>query len=225
MNARLKLFWRRRKKNIVIFTLCFLSAVFICTAVLCRLPEAVYSLAEVRVYEVMSVCMNEAAARYTEEYGTDGIYRIGHDKDGYIQSLEVQSTEASRLKNTVAEYVRNNINEKKAELSVPVGNFLGGLILSGRGGVLNIRILSVPYVHTDIESELIQAGINQTEHTVSVVTECTVSAMLGTRSFEVKCTDKVVLSKTLIVGKIPSSYSKIELYDEGTKTWLDKYVH
>ncbi len=215
---------KRKRKSVVCFAVLLIAAMLLLLPRMCfKLPDAVDSLAYTRLCEVMSECMNRAVGRYIAENDISGLYTVKRDGEGNILSVSLVSGEAERLKNTLAEYTRQEMEKSDVSLSVPVGNILGSVLFSGRGGNVNVRILSTPYVRGDVMSELRQSGINQTEHTVTLRLTCSVNALVGDIRFDAESSDDVVLSKNLIVGKIPSSYTDVGVYDEGMKKWLDKY--
>ncbi len=184
------------------------------------LPDTVKQLGEAELSKLLFSSMNEAVGDYLEKNGEVQLYDIKRGEDGTVLSVDMRGPSAAAVKQQLTAKTLSIIEEKDAMLSVPVGSLFDSSLFSGRGGNLSIRLLSVPYVESEIISEFKQAGINQTEHTVKVRLTCSVSALAGEEKFEVCCSDDMILSKTLIVGKIPSSYTQLGVYDEGTKKWL-----
>ncbi len=221
VKRKIGIFTHRKKYKTGIFLVVFgVFSVILASRSLIFLPTALDQLGEAELSKLLLHSMNDAVGKYLEENDELCLYDIKRNETGDIISVDLRSSEAAKLKSVLSEYTRDEIEKNDTAVSVPVGNLLGSILFSGRGGKINIKLLSVPYVESELISEFKQAGINQTEHTVKVRLTCSVSALAGDKKFSVKCDDDMILSKTLIVGKVPSSYTQLGAYDEGTRKWL-----
>lgn len=90
------------------------------------------------------------------------------------------------------------------------GSFSGISFLSGRGPGVKIRISSVGNVETDLRSEFIAQGINQTLHRIYLQVNCQVSILTPFESISKDITNQVLLAENVIVGRIPSTYYNLE---------------
>ena len=90
------------------------------------------------------------------------------------------------------------------------GSFTGIHLLSGRGPGVKIRISSIGNVETDLRSEFISQGINQTLHRVYLQVKCEVNILTPFQNINREITNQVLLAENVIVGKIPSTYYNLE---------------
>ena len=77
---------------------------------------------------------------------------------------------------------------------------------SGRGPEISLKLHQVGAVDTEIHSEFISEGINQTKHRISVLVTVEISAILPLHSTDIKISDEFLVSETVIVGEIPNVY-------------------
>ena len=71
---------------------------------------------------------------------------------------------------------------------------------------MSLRLHQVGAVDTEIHSEFIAQGINQTKHRISILVTAEVSAILPLHSTDIVISDEFLVSETIIVGEIPSVY-------------------
>lgn len=132
---------------------------------------------------------------------------IKRDTDGKITSIETNSAAVNELQKNVRESVNNELSEiENKELSLPLGTLSGITFFSGRGPEVSLRLHQVGAVDTEIHSEFIAQGINQTKHRISILVTAEVSAILPLHSTDIVISDEFLVSETIIVGEIPSVY-------------------
>lgn len=90
------------------------------------------------------------------------------------------------------------------------GSFTGFKLLAGRGPYVKITISSVGDVETDLRSEFISQGINQTLHRVYLQVKCEVNILTPFDNISREITNQVLLMENVIVGKIPNTYYNLE---------------
>ena len=90
------------------------------------------------------------------------------------------------------------------------GSFTGFKLLSGKGPGVPIKISSIGNVETDLRSEFISQGINQTLHRVYLQVKCKVNILTPFDNIEREITNQVLLVENVIVGNIPNAYYNLE---------------
>ena len=95
------------------------------------------------------------------------------------------------------------------------GSFTGLKILSGRGPGIKIRISSVGDVATDLRSEFISQGINQTLHRVYLQVDTRVNILTPFDNIEKEISNQVLLMENVIIGEIPNTYYNLEGINNG----------
>lgn len=93
---------------------------------------------------------------------------------------------------------------------MPFGSFTGFKILAGRGPGIKIRISTIGNVETDLRSEFIAQGINQTLHRVYLQVKCEVSILTPFNNITRDITNQVLLIENVIVGNVPNTYYNLE---------------
>ena len=92
------------------------------------------------------------------------------------------------------------------------------LQLSGVGPNISIKISVTGTVDTDIKSEFIAQGINQTLHRVYVVFDCNMKIITPTKTYEKQVLNQVIIAENVIVGNIPDSYYNLEGFSSPEET-------
>ena len=68
-------------------------------------------------------------------------------------------------------------------------------------------------INTDLRSEFISQGINQTVHRIYLQIECEVNILTPINTLQESISNQVLLAENVIVGQIPSSYYNLEGFD------------
>ena len=82
--------------------------------------------------------------------------------------------------------------------------------MAGRGPGIKIVITPIGNVETDLRSEFIAQGINQTLHRVYLQVKCNVSILTPFQNMEKEIINQVLLIENVIVGNIPNTYYNLE---------------
>ena len=98
------------------------------------------------------------------------------------------------------------------------GSFTGISLLAGTGPGIKIKISSVGNVETDLKSEFISQGINQTLHRVYLQVKCEVSILTPFENITRDITNQVLIAENVIIGKIPSTYYNLEGIENKAQT-------
>ena len=111
------------------------------------------------------------------------------------------------IKASFAKRVTSALKNGVIRLSVPIGDIIGHPSTLGRGPRIPVKISGFTSAVTDIESEFISAGVNQTLHRISmtVSVECTL-ILPRFQTKKLSETITVPLSEIVIVGDVPSYY-------------------
>ncbi len=145
-----------------------------------------------------------------EDVVYNGIVSIQKDSAGEVTSLETDMIVMNRLKSLVTNQVSEQLMlDADNTVRVPIGTLLGGQILSGRGPIVEFKVLPVGYVQTEIYNNFQSAGINQTLHQVMLKVTASVSAVIPVYTVTTDVTTNLCIAQTIIVGKVPSAYTDI----------------
>ena len=82
--------------------------------------------------------------------------------------------------------------------------------MSGFGPKIPINVSVAGTVDTNIKSEFIAQGINQTLHRVYVDFDCDMKIITPVKNFSQNVKNQVIIAEHVIVGNIPNSYYNFE---------------
>ncbi len=178
-----------------------------------RLYPLVRDMAVTRVTNKTSNLINDAIdeqlRRGAVDYGS--MVLLEKDAEGGVTALKTNISEINRLKTEILDVVNREIMQLDVEqIGVPIGNLLFPALLSGRGPLLPVKILSVRSSDASFQNQFSQAGINQTLHQIvmTVTIEMTIVTPAGTEL--VDASSQVVVAETVIVGSVPNSYLAVD---------------
>jgi sporulation protein YunB len=142
-------------------------------------------------------------------YEIDNIIKIEKDDNGNITHYSINSIETNRLTQSIISNSSDLINERiKNGIPISAGSFLGVKLLAGYGRKVNLKIVSIEKISCDFNSEFLEAGINQTLHRLILTVNIRIKILMPTAGDEFIETSKLLLSESIIVGKIPEIYLK-----------------
>lgn len=73
-----------------------------------------------------------------------------------------------------------------------------------------MKMSTIGNIDTDLKSEFISKGINQTLHRIYLQIQCQVIVLTPFETIEEKITNQVLLTEVVIVGVTPSTYYNFE---------------
>lgn len=116
----------------------------------------------------------------------------------------------------VAIKIQEELNKvENSKFKIKLGSFTGSRLLSGRGPNIEIKMSTIGNLDTDLRSEFLEAGINQTLHKIYLQVECQVIILTPFNSVEEKIKNQVLIAEAVIVGTTPNTYYNFEGVSEG----------
>ena len=201
---------RRRIRSLIRLAVCMLAAALLLFLMLrSRYRDVIRELAQTQVKNTTSDLTNDAIARQIADgiIQYDRIVYFEKDLDGRITALKTNMSEVNRLKTDILNIINDEILAlDTSDIGIPIGSFIFPELLSGKGPVIPVHILSIRNSDASFYSNFHQAGINQTLHQLAmeVSVDVAVLALGETNSFTM--TSEVVVAETVIVGAVPNTY-------------------
>ena len=174
-----------------------------------RMRPIIASMAEAHARSIGAKVVSEAIFEEIEanNISYDDMITFEKDGSGKIAALKTDIIMVNRLKSRLSVVILDKLsNMDDINLYIPVGNLLNGEFFSGRGPKVEIIVIPVGSVTTNITNVFTSAGINQTRHQIVLEVYVTVSIIMP---FSVESTDvmmSVVIAETIIVGDVPKMY-------------------
>lgn len=156
---------------------------------------------------IATTITNEQSTKVMEEHSYDEFFTIQKDEDGKIQMISANILTINAVTSDIALKIQRKLdNTSQRKVNLAIGSATGIKMLSGFGPKVNISISTAGSVDTNLKSEFISQGINQTLHRVYLEVECKVNILTPISTIEEKIFNQVVLAENVIVGEIPSAY-------------------
>lgn len=169
------------------------------------------TLAKDKAKSVATIICNEETTNIMQNYQYDDIITIYRDNDNNITMIQSNIIPINNIISTAGEKIQKRIDETTGEkVYVNLGGFTGSKILSGIGPSIAVKLSLVGNVETNIKSEFISQGINQTIHRIYLEIDCTIKILTPYNVIEDKIANQVLIAENIIVGKIPETYYNLE---------------
>lgn len=150
---------------------------------------------------------NEQATIVMSKYKYDDLCTVTKDNSGNITMISANIIPINEIISDIAVKIQEELNNtKNDEINIRLGTFTGSKLLSGRGPNVKIKLSTIGNLDTDLRSEFISAGINQTVHKIYLQVECNVIILTPFNTMEEKITNQVLLAEAVIVGTTPNTY-------------------
>ena len=208
----------------IVLILSLLSMVFLTFADL-RLKPVVINAARSRARLFASdVISRSVDAAVAESAGS--FINVIYGEDG-ISAIETNVTGISRLRADSILNIRGEISDiDRMTLDIPLGNLAGGMLLTGRGFPVRIKLVPIGDVSGEIYSEFSETGINQTLHRIYLRVRVSMNMIVASDTVRLELADDILVAETVIVGKVPDAYTAINRFeiDENEENDLNDYA-
>lgn len=167
------------------------------------------NLAETQVINATSDLINDAIDKQMEsgDIQYDRIVYFEKDLSGRITALKTNMSEVNRLKTAILNLINDEILAlDTSQLGIPLGNLIFPELLSGKGPVIPIEILSIRNSDASFFNSFSEAGINQTLQQLSMEIRVDIAVLVLGRVNSFTVSSQVVIAETIIVGEVPETF-------------------
>lgn len=172
------------------------------------------SLCKDKAKAIATIVANEQATEVMKQHTYDELFTIEKDNNGNIVMIKSNVVPINEIISDIPNKIQQRIDEMgRDNVEIALGSFTGIRLLAGRGPGIKIRISSIGNVQTDLRSEFISQGINQTLHRVYLQVRCEVSVLTPFHDVKESIDNQVLLMENVIVGHVPSTYYNLEGLD------------
>lgn len=168
-------------------------------------PRAASVAARVTKGEMIAL-IRSSAAKSLSDIDLSGASRISTMSDGTIAAVAVDTACLNLAAQRVLDAARDALEGVEYYyVNIPIGTLVGGDYMSGRG--FKLRFRSEPYVtlSTDIDSELIEAGIDRIMHKVTLNVNADVTLVCMGKSEQFELCVSLPICEEVIVGHLSAS--------------------
>ena len=174
-----------------------------------RYRDVIRELAETQVKNTTSDLTNDAIAKQIADgiIQYDRIVFFEKDLDGRITALKTNMSEVNRLKTDILNIINDEILAlDTSDIGIPLGSLFLPELLSGKGPVIPVHILSIRNSDASFSSNFVQAGINQTLHQLIMLVSVDVAVLVLGQTGSFTISSEVVVAETVIVGDVPNTF-------------------
>lgn len=199
---------RRRTKLKIIFCMFLVAVIALVLYFQRNVTSLILSVSEASVRASNTIAVNRAVA-YTlgGAHSYDDLVEITYDGAGNVTAIVTDSVSVNRIARETAYLSQENLQRLNADgIQIPIGAFTGIESLAGFGQKVNIKIIPIANVNCTFSSEFVQAGVNQTKHSIYLEIVSEISIILPDKTSEIVAATEVLLCENIIVGDIPKAY-------------------
>ncbi len=132
---------------------------------------------------------------------------IQRDNDGNITLLTANSAVANQIARKTAILSQNRLDElAKEQIEVPFGTISGIPLFSEMGPDITVTVTPIGAVTCTFSSTFESVGINQTLHRMFIQVECKMDLIIPQMHHTMECVVPILVSESIIIGKVPSTY-------------------
>jgi len=162
-------------------------------------------------YELVTSAINEAI----NELLLDGsisyneLILLERDAGGSITALTTDMARINTLQATITNEIIARISGLDATtMRVPLGNLIGGAVLSGRGPEIGFRVVTLGNPSATFTNAFSSAGINQTKHQIMLEISVSVNILVPGYTTRETITTQMLVAETVIVGDVPGVFGQ-----------------
>ena len=173
-----------------------------------RYRTVIDELAQTQVKNSTSDLTNDAIAKQIAagNIAYDRIVFFEKDLEGRITALKTNMSEVNHLKTEILGIINDEIlSLDTTAMGIPVGSLFLPEILSGKGPVIPVQILSIRNSDADFLSDFSASGINQTLHQLNMEVSIEVSVLVLGQTDSFTVTSQVLVAEPVIVGDVPQT--------------------
>ena len=151
---------RKIKKTMPVISI-FSVAIITCFTIWNFVNPIFETLCKDKAKSVATIITNEETTKMMEKYNYDTFFTIQKDEKGNIQMINANVLKINQV--TIQKELDKN---EKNIIYIYSGAITGIRFLSGAGPKILLKIASVGNIDTELRSEFISQGVNQTLHRV-----------------------------------------------------------
>ncbi len=198
---------KRMLKVIIILMIAFTVAKIILNSILPVFDK----LCEEKAMSIATIISNNKATEVMAEHTYDELFTIEKDNNGNITMIKSNVIPINEIISDVAVRIQEELEKREDDkIQIPLGSVTGFKLLAGSGPNINIKIVPAGSVKTDLRSEFVAQGINQTLHRIYLQVDCQVTIVTPYDEISKEISNQVLLIENVIIGNIPSTYLNIE---------------
>ena len=205
-----------KKKLIIVFTIILLIIISILLYLHYVVNPIIIDASEAKVrYLTQSAVESAVYDVIKDEYLYSDLIEIIKDSNNDIKMISANAYKINLLSKEILNSAQNNLTTLGEQgIEIGIGTFTGITLFTDKGPKVSIKLSPIGTIYTRFHSEFTSAGINQTNHSIYLYVQTDVSLILPTDTKMISTTTEVLLTESIIQGKIPDTYLNSNQLDE-----------
>lgn len=204
----------RNKRKALKILIILVIAIIVARSILLSVSPIIEERCKTTAKSVATKISNEQATIVMSNYTYDDLVNIIKDENGNIKMIGTNIISVNEIISDIPIKIQEEIEkEENNNFNIKLGSFFGSKIFAGRGPNINIKLQLDGTVETDLKSEFVSQGINQTLHRIYLDVVCNVTILTPFKVISEEIKNQVLLVEGIIAGEIPNSYYNLEGLD------------
>ena len=205
-----------KKKLYISLAIIFLVIILIIFYLHCVVNPILIDATEAKVQSLTQQAVENAVYNVIKEENIyENLIEIVKDSNNDVQMITANAYEINLFSKEVLSSAQKNLNNLvNAGVEVGIGTFTGLTFLTDKGPKVKLKLAPIGTVYTTFHSEFISAGINNTLHKIYLLVKTDVNIILPTDTKTINTTTELLITESMIVGKIPDTYLNSSQLDE-----------
>ena len=166
---------------------------------------------EKEVTTIISDILAESIEKNNVLNDTDNILNYKYNTDGKISSIYIDSTKTSKIISsmnlTLSKLLRDGtIEESVKDINMPLGMLVSRALFTTLGPDIKIEVLPVSSYQTDIYTNLVYYGINNSLFELYLKVNIKVETIIPLKTSQIDYNTNLLLSSIVIQGEVPYYY-------------------
>ena len=163
--------------------------------------------------EIGTKIINESSNKILDKAEYSNIVTIESINNNNILKTNVKTI--NKIASDIALEVEEKFQELENEkIKIPLGAIVGNKYFTAMGPNINIKIIPVGTIDTQVKNEFEAKGINQTIYRIYLELTCNVSIVTRYKTINEKIINQVLLVETVVVGDVPGAYYNLNGVNE-----------
>lgn len=201
---------RKFLRGLVSFLIIFVVLVILLTIWIYwrSMSPTILDIAQTRLKAETTMAVNEAVCVILSDVESySDFFTIEKNSQNDIVMISANSALVNTFARNTAILSQKKINELKSfTIDIPLGTLTGVPLLSEKGPTVDVVVSPIGNVSCTFKSVFESAGINQTLHRIYVNVCSNVDLIMPTSHMEVQTVTPILLSESLIIGKVPDTF-------------------
>ena len=201
--------------SIIIISISLIITIYIINYLSKKANEILYPMAVSETRKVVTTIINSAC---DQELIHNNLYNMVRDNNDEIKMINYNSSEATKIINTVTQNVERKLKEfENGEINyygeekgiiaeIPFGVIFGNSLLNNLGPKIKLRLNLLGDIMSNIETEVKPYGINNAYVEVRISLTVTARIILPFVTENVVISNVIPISMNIVQGNVPSGY-------------------